>query len=101
VIDNGTPTNAVEVLDLAILLPGLILTVIGLIQKNPLSYVLAPALLAFSLFLGLALMSMAVFMVRAGLASDLSLVIIFGIISLPNLVLLTWYLKDLRQTQSV
>ena len=47
VADNGTPTNAVHVLDMAWVLPAMALTAIWLWQKRAIGYALAGVLLAF------------------------------------------------------
>ena len=65
-IDAGTPTNFVQVLDMAWMLPALAITAVSLWRKQPIAYTLAGALLTFFVLLTLAVLAMVVFMVRAG-----------------------------------
>ena len=46
-IDAGTPTNFVQVLDMAWLLPALVITAVNLWRKQPIGYTLAGALLTW------------------------------------------------------
>jgi len=96
VLDNGTPTNAVHVLDMAWILPALGLTAVSLWRKQGLGYTLAGALLAYVVLLVLAIISMVVFLIRDGHPVSVPQIIIFGILFAVTLGLLIWYLKGLK-----
>lgn len=95
VIDDGTPTNVIHVLDMAWLLPALVLTAVSLWRKQPLGYVLAPALLANLTFLALAILSMTVFQARAGVPVVMPLVVIFIALFAVSVGMLIWHLRNL------
>lgn len=99
--DNGTPTNGVQVLDIAWILPAFVITAIHLWRKQALGFVLAGALLTYSLFLILAILSMVVTMIRNGHPVALPQVIIFCALLALSLGMLIWYMRGLRSRSSV
>jgi predicted membrane channel-forming protein YqfA (hemolysin III family) len=50
---SGLPINPVHILDLAILLPGMLLTAFLLQRRHPLGWILAPMLLIFSVLMSI------------------------------------------------
>src|SRR4030095_7848620 len=62
----GLPTNPVHVLDLALLLPALAFTGGALLRGRTVGYALAPILLAFTVFMSLAIAGMALVMQSRG-----------------------------------
>jgi hypothetical protein len=94
VLDNGLPTNPVHVLDLAILLPGLILTGIMVLKKKPLGYLLAPVFFGYAAMLGLAILAMVILMAIEGYPPVIPQVVIFALMTLGNGYLLVNYLKS-------
>ena len=97
-IDAGTPTNFVQVLDMAWLLPALVITAISLWRKQPIGYTLAGALLTYSVLLTLAVLAMVVFMVRAGQPVVIPQVVIFVVMLAVSSGLLIGYLKSLKSS---
>jgi hypothetical protein len=69
VIDSGHPTAIVFALDLGVLLPAVLLGAIWLWQRRPWGYVLAVMVNVKGATYALALISMGVFMERAGIES--------------------------------
>ncbi|MFC1562665.1 hypothetical protein ACFL4Z_01285 [candidate division KSB1 bacterium] len=98
VIDTETPTNAIHVLDMAWLLPAMGLSSFWLWRKRELGYTLAGALLTFVPILGLAIMSMILYMKRYDQPVSTEQTAIFGIVSAVGLGMLIWYLKGLRES---
>ena len=96
VIEDGTPTNVIHVLDMALLLPALVITAISLWHKRPMGYTLAAALLANLVFLALAILSMVVFQARGGQPAVIPQVAIFVVLFAVSMGLLIWHLKNLR-----
>ena len=83
--DNGTPTNAVHVLDMAWILPAFGITAISLWPKQALGYTLAGAIL-----------SMVVFMIRQNHPIVVPQVVIFVALFVISLGMLIWYTKGLK-----
>jgi len=91
--DNGVPTNAVYVLDMAWILPAFGITVANLWRKRPLGYTLAGAMLSYFVLIVSAILSMVVFMVRDGHPVSIPQVVIFGTLLVISLVMLIWYIR--------
>jgi hypothetical protein len=96
VVDNGTPTNGVHVLDMAWILPAAALTAIWLWQKRALAYALAGALLTFFSLLGLAITAMMISMSFYAQPVAPFMAVVFGVVAAVSLYLTVWYLKGLK-----
>jgi len=96
VSDNNLLVNPVHVLDLAVALPGLVVTAILLFRKHSLGYVFAPLYLVFTILLALALVAMAVVMKQKGIAEDLSIAIIFVVLAAISAVFLYRFLRNME-----
>ena len=96
--DNGTPTNAVHVLDMAWVLPSFGITAVSLWRKQALGYTLAGAILSYGVFLILAILSMVVFMIWEGHPVVVPQVVIFGTLLAISLGMLIWYMKGLKSS---
>ncbi len=94
--DNGTPTNAIHVLDMAWILPAFVISAVSLWRKQALGYTLAGALLSYIVILVLAILSMVVSMVRGGHPVVVPQVVIFGTLFVITLGMLIWYMRGLR-----
>ncbi len=94
--DNGTPTNAVHVLDMAWILPAFGITAVSLWRKQALGYVLAGAILSYVVLLILAILSMVVFMIRQGHPVVVPQVVIFVALFAISLGMLIWYMRGLK-----
>jgi hypothetical protein len=99
-IDAGTPTNFIHVLDMAWMLPAMLITAVSLRRKQPLGHSLAGALLTFSVLLSLAVLSMAAIIGRAGQPVAIPQVAIFGILFAVSFGMLIWYLGSLQSSQN-
>ncbi len=93
--ENGTPTNAVHVLDMAWILPAFGITAISLWRKQALGYTLAGALLSYCVLLISAILAMAVYMTIRGYPVAVPQVVIFGTLFAISLGMLVWYMKGL------
>lgn len=96
--DNGTPTNAVHVLDMAWVLPAFVIAAVRLRRKQALGYTLAGALLSYCVLLTLAILSMAVTMIQVGQPVVAPQVVIFGALFAINLGMLVVYLRGYRSS---
>jgi len=90
--DNGVPTNAVYVLDMAWILPAFGITAAKLWRKRPLGYTLAGVMLSYFVLVVSAILSMVVFMVRDGHPVSTPQVVIFGTLLVISLVMLVLYI---------
>jgi len=97
-IDAGTPTNFIHVLDMAWMLPALMITAVSLWRKQPLGYTLAGALLTFFVLLALAVLAMVVFMARAGQPVVIPQVVLFVALFAASIGMLIGYLKHLMSS---
>jgi hypothetical protein len=96
VSEDGTPTNVIDVLDMAWLLPGLLITAVSLWRKQPIGYALAVALLGNLVFLALAILAMIGFEARAGKPAAISQVVMFGALFAISLGMLIWHMRGLK-----
>jgi hypothetical protein len=92
VIKDGTPTNVVYVVDMAWILPGMLLTAVWLWRKQAIGYALAGALLTFLALLPLAIVAMAV------ADGSLYAAVGFGSLSALSLGVLIWHLRGVQDT---
>lgn len=99
-IDAGTPTNFVQVLDMAWFLPATAITAVSLWRKQPIGYTLAGAILTFVVLLTLAILSMVVFMGRAGQPVVIPQVVIYGVLLIVSIGILFLYLNNLRSSHN-
>lgn len=97
VTDNGTPTSAVHVLDMAWILPAMALAAVWLWRKRAIGYTLAGALLTFTPLLTAAIMAMITSMILYGHPVAVGMAAIFGIVSAASLGMLVWYLRELEE----
>jgi hypothetical protein len=103
VIDSGHPTAIVFALDLAILLPAAGLAAVWLWQDRPWGYVLAVMVNVKGAVYALALISMGIFMERAGIEAGglIFLWIFFTVASLAAALGLLWNMRSVRVDQPV
>ena len=96
ILENGTPTNAVHVLDMAWILPAFFIAAVSLWRGNPFGYVASGILLTFGFLIVLAILSMIVYMNRAGFAVAQPQIVVFGTVLLIIAGTLIWYMKNLK-----
>ena len=88
------PTNPVHVLDLSLLLPALAFTGGALLRDRPLGYALAPILLAFNVFMSLAIAGMALVMQLRGVGPGTGLAILTSGLAVASAALLYAFLAQ-------
>ena len=91
--------NPVHVLDIAFMLPGLLITAFLLIKKQPIGLVLAPVLLVFIILLTLALIAMVIMLNVKGISEDISLVFIFIFLAILSSVFFFVFIKNLNYSK--
>lgn len=94
--ETGLFTNAVQVLDLSIVLPGIFLTAILLMKKKLAGYVMAPVLLSFFILMDITIGSLVVIMKGRGLEGNFILVIIMGVLVFVSSFMLYSYMRNMR-----
>jgi len=96
IIESGLLINPVHVLDIAICLPALIITGITLIKKKNIGFLLAPTMMIFCIFMSIAIEAMVFVMKTKGFDANISLAIVFGLITLISSIFLSQYLRKLK-----
>ena len=91
-----TPTSAVHVQDLAVVLPLYLLTAVWLWRRRAWGFVLAPILLILADVMLLALLAMGLFMAQAGFAGSLDMAPIFAVLALLSLALTGVYFVNIQ-----
>jgi hypothetical protein len=97
VTDTGLPVNLVHVLDLAFILPGMIITSILLWKRKPAGYLFAVPLLMFAAIMGMAIIAMLVVMGQKGMPGNLPFGVAVGIMVAVSLLLIGLFLKDIKR----
>jgi hypothetical protein len=92
---TGLPTNVVHVLDLGVVLPAFVLSAYLLARREPWGYALTGVLLVKGATLGLAILSMAGFMLRAGAVVPLPMLVVFGLLSALGLLAVAGFVRAL------
>ena len=100
VSDYDLLVNPVHVMDIAIVLPGLIITALLLIRKHQLGYILTPIFLVFIINLAVALTGMVIMVKESGISDDSSLAVIFMVLAIISGLFLFLFLKNLKKTES-
>jgi hypothetical protein len=93
-----TPTSAVHVQDLAVVLPLYFLTAVWLWQRRSWGFVLAPLLLILADVMLLAILAMGAFLAQAGIAGALDMAPVFAVLALVSLALTGLYFANIKST---
>lgn len=96
VSDYKLLVNPVHVLDIAIVLPGLIITAILLLKKRRLGYILAPISLVFIIILAIALIAMVLVLQARDITDDISVAGIFVILAIISSIFLFLFLRNIK-----
>jgi len=90
---TGLLTNGVQVLDLAIILPGIFITGILLLNKNAAGFMLTPILLTFFICMDVTIGFLAILMKMKGISSNAAVTVVMAALAIVSTVLLIWFLK--------
>jgi hypothetical protein len=99
VLDNDLLVNPVHVLDMAIALPGLVITAVLLFKKQTLGFLFAPVFLIFTVLLSLSLIAMVLALNAKGISEDISIAGIFLILAVISMGLLTMFFRNMKRTR--
>jgi hypothetical protein len=81
VADYGLLTNPVHVLDLALVLPALVVAAVALLRRRPLGYVLTPVLLGLAMLMAVAIGGMVIAVVVRDVAEDFTVALVFAAVA--------------------
>lgn len=95
-VQADIPTNFVYVMDLGVVVPLAILTGVLLWRKQPWGFVLTGLLLTKALTMGLALLMMLLYIVRAGMALEVAPLVMSVLVTVGSLGFTVWFLKHCR-----
>ncbi|MBZ5563736.1 MAG: hypothetical protein LAP13_15105 [Acidobacteriia bacterium] len=96
--DLGLLTNPVHVLDLALLLPGLVVTAIMLLRRKVLGFVFAPALITFMMLMSAQLAALIVVMGLKGFGTEYGMAGLFAALAVGFAVLLARFFAGKDQS---
>jgi len=99
--ETGLWVNPVHVLDLAFLLPGMVITSVLLWRRNMLGFLLAVPLMVFSATMGAGIISMFIISATMGLPSSWPAGMIVGLIMLLSIYFLYIFLREVKEYDSV
>lgn len=96
IVEDGTPTNAIHVLDMAWILPAFAIAAVSLWRRQSLGYTLAGISLPFFVLLVAAVLSMAILQAQEGNPDAPGSIVIFGTLLAAGIGMVVWYLRGLR-----
>ena len=97
--EAGLFTNPVHLLDLSIVLPAMFIASIQLWRKKPFGYLFFPAMMVFSIVMGVAIVGMMLAMNRQGIGGDSGPVGFFGLTILLSVGVLGNFLKSMGHSR--
>ncbi len=97
VTDVGLATNPVHVIDLALVLPALLIAAIALFRGRSFGYYFAPIALSFIVLLSIAIGAMVIALFRRGLAPDLTGAWLFAVLTAVSIGILWTFLRHLTR----
>jgi len=96
-VETGLWVNPVHVLDLAFLLPGMVITSILLWRRKMLGFLLAVPLMIFSVTMGAGIISMFIISATKGLPSSLPAGMIIGLLMLMSVYFSYLFLREVKE----
>ncbi|MCK9442634.1 MAG: hypothetical protein M0Q13_14590 [Methanothrix sp.] len=97
-VETGLWVNPVHVLDLAMILPGMIITSVLLWRRNMLGFLLAVPLMVFSVTMGAGIISMFIISAIKGMPSSLPAGMIIGLIMLLSMYFSYLFLREVKES---
>jgi hypothetical protein len=95
-IETALPTNPVQVIDLAVFLPGIFIAGLLLLKGKPVGFTFAIIILSFFILMNISIGWLAYMMQAKGLTSNLVVTVIMAALSLISVALLVWNIKSLK-----
>jgi len=91
--ETGLVTNGVHVLDLAIVLPAIVITGISLLKRKLIGFILTPLLLVFFVLMDITIAFLQYLMQKKGLAEQLSVMYVMLLLALTSSLLLVLFYR--------
>jgi hypothetical protein len=98
VAEASLPTSVIYSLDLGIVLPAFLLSAYWLHERRSWGYAFTAVLLVKAATLSLAVLTMAVFMIRDGDVVPAPVLVVFGLLTASSLILLARFLRAIKST---
>ncbi len=95
-VKTGLFTNGVQVIDLALFLPGVFITGLLLLKQSYLGYLLAPSVLTFFILMDVTIAILVAIMYLKKMETDVSVMVLMGLMDVFSLALLFWFLRENR-----
>jgi hypothetical protein len=95
--EYNLPTNPIHVLDLALALPGIMISSFLFRKKQALGYVLAPAFVVFIIVMAIAIGGIVAVTIYKGYEGDLILTVVFGLIAAISCTIFITIVKHLKK----
>jgi hypothetical protein len=96
VVEAGLFTNAVQVIDLSVVLPGIFIIGICMLKRTSTAFILVPFALTFFIFMDITIGAIAVVMNAKGVQDSLAIVFVMALLAMLSLALLVWYVRSLK-----
>jgi hypothetical protein len=98
IAEAGAFTNAVHVLDLSVLIPGILLTGVLLLRKKQAGFILTPIMLIFFILMDITIAGLMIIMNQRGEQTDLSIALVMGILAIISIGLLYRYYLEMKNS---
>ena len=95
-VKTGLFTNGVQVIDLALFLPGIFIIGVLLLKQSYLGYLFAPAILTFFVLMDITIAVLTAILYLKKVEGDLSVMVVMGLLDVFSFVLLVWFLRENR-----
>jgi hypothetical protein len=92
--DAGLFTNAVHVIDLSVILPGIFITGVLLLRRNTFGILLAPVMLTFFILMDITIGFLVLVMKIRGIGTDLTVTVAMVALAVLSLGLLIWFFRN-------
>jgi hypothetical protein len=101
IAETGTPTNAVHVIDLSVVLPLHVIAGMALLRRRPLGYALAPVVLAFDFLMALSIAGMMVVMRQRAIDASMAVATAMGVLSVGSGTILALLFRRVNRREPV
>lgn len=96
-LETGLVTNPVHVLDLAIVLPGIVIAAVLLIKGKSIGIILAPVILSFFVLMNISIAALVVYVSVRDTPADFSTAIIMGVLAAISLAFLIQIFRQIHK----
>lgn len=94
--ETGLFTNPVQVIDLAVFLPGIFITSLLVLKRKQSGFLFVLIMLTFFVLMDISIGWLAYIMNQKGLESHISLTVVMTALALTSLTLLVWNIRNIK-----